>query len=330
MLRRLGVVAAVAWLSGGCLILNTGGTSQGSVRVTWLFPEGRTCADVNATQMQLTLSARSSGGSSLGPTLVACNAGSFVINHVREGDYVLQLDSVNPENVIEYSATANVLVTGSHETDLGQVTLTALLGELIVDWQFERVNPAAPTQDCTLAGVSHVQVVVTDSGGTEVYSAVPECESGPAGARNLEAGRYYVSLYALYYLSMVPFIIYQARDIPVDVTLQQTADLGLQTLTQVTDNFGNLNVSWSFSGGGTCTSTGVSQLTVNIYRGAGTTVEDTFTAACNASPTVRHTFVPGDWRVEISGTGTGGAYHGTSTVNVAPGQTANAPVTLAL
>lgn len=326
-MRRVALLTA-ALAAGGCLIINNAG-GQGSVRVAWVFPENRTCAQAGATQVQLTLSPRASGGSNLSPTLVDCAGSNYTINNVREGEYTLQIDSVNTQNVIEYTASVNVLVVGGKQTDLGQVTLGRLLGELTVDWQFQMTAPATPTQECARAGVKDVQVVIDDATGATVFNDAWDCLQGPAAIGNLQAGSYRVSLYGLYYQSTVPFQIYELTGIPADVTLEHTTALGLQTLQMNTANFGDINVSWTLPGGETCASSGLGDLTVSIFRDTVVTADDTFTAACTVGELPAHRGAPGRWRVDMTGTGTGSvAYTGSITVDVAPTMTANAPVVL--
>ena len=327
VVRVLTVVAAVA-LQAGCLIINTGG-NQGSVRLAWSCAENLDCAAAGVRDVQITLTPRSTSGSSLSPTLASCNAGTFTITRVREGDYTLTLDGVNAQNVIEFTATTTVLVVGNSETNVGTINLGRLLGELRVDWQFDVVG-GTPSPDCAKAGVTDVQLVVDTLGGQNVFNDVVACVDGPGRIVNIDPGQYTLGMYGLTYFNMVPFPLYSLTGIPLNISQQDVVDLGVQLLAINTANFGNLNVSWVFPMGTTCAGAGVTQVNVAVYRPAATTPEDSFMADCTLGSTIRNTFAPGDWDVVVTAAGAGTTFRGEATQNVAPGQTVAVPVNLTL
>jgi hypothetical protein len=229
-----------------------------------------------------------------------------------------------------------VAIPGEAVTDVGVLVLPldehqyALVpGTLRVNWKFQNPAGGAALEDCSLAGVETIRLIMTPQGSaTPTFDQDTTCNQAGTDVINLSAGSYLLTVVGQgrYNNLVVPLYIIESQ--AVTIAPKEITDVGTVELALDASQFGNITVSWTFSDAGSCQSHGVSSLSVSLYRG--TTLEDTFTADCSVASTTRTTFVPGDHRITASGTGSDGTYSGEVPVaNVAPGQTASFNVSLA-
>lgn len=324
------LVLGTAQMLGGCLIIQNRGTTQGSLSFGWTLG-GAACTPAGVSQIQVTVTPRAAGGSAVAPFLVDCTLNRTTLSGLREGDYTLTLEGVDGQNVIQFDTSRTALVVAGGTTDLGTVDLLPLQGSLTVDWQFERPG-VAPTPVCLTAGVGDVEVLLKDNFGTTVFDELIPCDNGPSDIINLTPGSYSAEMtgWGTYNNLAVP--LYGAVVNGIMVTREMPANLGAVTLAINAAQFGNLDVAWTLPNQHTCAQSGLGSAVFNvaISRNGSTDVEDMFTADCTAVSAVRMQFVPGDWKVVITGTDSQSRpWRGERVGNVAPGQTQRIAVPLA-
>lgn len=321
-----GVLATAA--ASGCLIIDSRGATQGSMSMAWTFA-GQDCQAARVEDVQITVTPRTPGGTQVRPARVGCGQQGATLRGIREGEYVLTLEGISPDNVIQYDSVVNVLVVAGSNTDVGTVDLLPELATLTVDWQFERPG-ADPTRDCQRAGVVDVELELQDSLGATVFDDLIPCLDGPADIINLEPGTYSAAFTALGLYNMISVPLYTAVLNGVEVRRDTPATTGAVTLNINQQQFADLDIRWQLSGGQSCAQAGLGVLTVTVFKVGLAEQEDQFTADCTATNALRQTFVPGDYQVVVTGTGAGASlWRGELVRNVAPGQTLELTVPLA-
>jgi len=327
MNRIAGWAAAVALVAGsGCFFIGSGGSTTGKLTFRWSFAGQTDCNAAGVRDVRITVT---SGGTVVAPTVVACDNSAHEVGPLTEGEYRLKLEGLNQEGLPDYEVERTFVVLRGDNTDLGTVDLTLLYGTLLVDWKFDvpGIGMGMETPDCALAGVVDT-VVYIDDATTNVLTTDPQLCNSPIEIGNLAVGDYFVSVEAFGSYSNIPFRLYQVYNVPFTVTASLT-DLGQLLLSRNDENFGTMAISYTFEGGGTCTSNNVSTVVVEDFQGDITEPVATFEYACPASSSDLTLTVPGDHRVAMRAmSSTGVVWSGSTTVNVAFAQTVNVPVTL--
>lgn len=310
-----------------------GDATKGDITFLWSFGGEVTCEGAGVAEVDLEL-VDSTGATVLQQT-EDCYGGGLTIRDVDPGSYTLYLDAYSATNEYLFAGSRAVTVSAGQVSDLGELELDAVGGEgtLAFDVGFLYPSDMAETS-CAVAGVVDFDVVFVDENDEEIDYFTVECDGdGLEVLHPLASGdhRFFIDAFGRYMGD--PERLYLTDYIDVTITPDTTNDLGLLELYRDSNGFADIRVEPTLPMGETCATLGLTTLNVDIVRltADGDLVDyDNGMLDCTETFLEVDTFVPGSYRVDISGVGTAGTYIGTATLNAAPGMQTVSEVALVL
>jgi hypothetical protein len=170
-----------------------------------------------------------------------------------------------------------------------------------------------------------VRVIISDAGNAVVFDENIRCIDGPATIDNFDPGLYTIELYGLGSYRGGSVELYGSQPASFDIIAGDLTDLGMVTLGRYEDEFSDIQVNWSFGGNNSCSAVGVSSVTIDITRLGASDPEASITVPCTDEPQLFATFVPADYRVEVSAANN---WYGYLDLGLPPGQLADVTVQL--
>ena len=264
-----------------------------------------------------------------------CVGGGLQLLDFLEGRYDVEIDAFDRSSVLLYSGGFSIIVQGGEVNYAGTIVLEPMFdvppatGTAALFWSF--LYPTQrPTIDCALAGVHDVDVIVRplSANASEAFDSTLACTQEGVVLENLVEGSYSVQLAAYGSYHNDNLLLFASDEIAFDVVGGEDNDLGDIALPRHEENFGDFDITWSFSGD-TCATIGASEVTLVIQRQELSEPEDVVTVECSAAAVIRRTFVPGSYVVTASADGMGEMYMGAATVDLPPGSTAEVSLNLA-
>lgn len=318
-------IVGLGWSAlSGCIVYGHE-PLEGDITLRWSFAGETDCVYAGVDDVVVTIE----GNGEHFDAVITCPAGGGTFKNFNEGRYTVTLEGLDVEGNVAYAVTENAFVNGGDVENMGLVDLLPLgplppqAGSLTVDWSF--MYPAdAPTLDCGFAGVEYVRIIVSDSYNAVVFDQNIRCIDGPATIDNFDPGIYTVELYGIGSYRGNSVELYGAQPFSTDIVAGQTTVIdGAVPLYRYEDEFSDIQVNWSFGGNNSCSAVGISSVTIDITRLGATVPEVSETFACGAEPQLFHTFVPADYRVEVSAANN---WYGYLDLGLPPGQVADVTV----
>ncbi|MBN2358160.1 MAG: hypothetical protein JXR83_01820 [Deltaproteobacteria bacterium] len=303
----LGLLVLGGMSLSGCIVYGHDRPSKGDIKLRWSFAGETDCVYAGVDDVVVTIDGRSNGEHF--EAVISCPEGGGLFTNFIEGRYAVTLEGLNVAGEIAYAVTENAYVSGGTVENMGMVDLLPLgplppeTGSLSVDWSFMYPQNTA-TLNCAFAGVEYVRVIVSDAISAVVFDQSIRCIDGPATIDYFDPGQYTVELYGIGQYRGHSIELYGAQPFGIDILAGQLTVIDTPVaLYRYEEEFGDIQVSWSFGGNNSCSAVGVSSVTIDVTRLGATEPEATATVACSDEPQLFSTFVPADYRVEVSAPG---------------------------
>ncbi len=312
----------------GVLELDPVAVNAGALSLSWTFAgQNCTAASVDEVDVEI-LEDNGNGLERVYYNTFGCADAPVTITDLDAGDYTVYVDGYTAAGDWTYTLDTAATIDLGFTTPLGTVDLLPRSTGVSFTWSF--IYPTdAPESDCARAGADQVHVVLESTGGADGFSGSYACDPDVGGLEisPLAPGGYTLQLTAETTYNAAPLELYSLG--PQSVTVQNAMinNLGDLELPRVATNFANIDVSWTFDTGMCADIGGDGNVTVTFTRlidGGDDIVDETTTRPCDAGGTLINTFVPGDYRVDVSG----GSYSGSVTIDAAPGVNTAAAVSL--
>lgn len=328
------ITAALA-LGSGCLIVNDR-DDEGDIAFLWSFNGEPNCADAGVDSVVVTAY---QGQTIRYEEQVDCVGGGLTIRDFTPGDYDIVLQGLASDDFLLFEGADVVTVVANRTTDMGVIELgrpvnNGPVGEVQFAWVFQYPLDDSFESNCDRAGVIEVDVLLTPAAtnpGGETFSRSYNCTDDGVRIEDLPVGEYDLTLAGFGLYNNADIDLFASETIRV-VIIENDPDLvGDVRLLRIDENFADIDVNWLLPGNESCANLGITTIQFDIARAGSSVVDDSFTVNCDAAQTeVRENFVPGDYEIDATATGTGGTvYQGFFDANVQPGTTAEVDVPLA-
>lgn len=315
--RLLAAFLCLATASTGCIIIDndhdhdyppTG--SRGDVTFLWTFGNtaaGR-CSDYpEVKKVRVVIP----GETLLNGGIYACNTAGvdgITLRDFAPKGYTYTLEALDYENQVLFKGSGSFTVNGNQRVTVNLAPANSQSSYAYVSWRFP-ANTNSATPNCTQAGVTHVDVRIDDGEWTRLACADGSSVTGKSisspylapGSHSIEFVGVYVSgtTATPYYYTHGTLTTQAGSPVSVDYSLYAVGGMALRW--ELIDG----------SVGKTCAQAGLTQVAIHLYDEQrneyvyGTTGD---VQSCVGAPIIYRFLRPGNYKVFIEGTGTGGTY----------------------
>jgi hypothetical protein len=262
------------------------GEDEGKILVAWGFEGAASCAEAKVAFVQIRVESAETGAVEFDGTF-DCADGSALLTGFQPGTFTVVLKGLDSGGYTRYE-TSLLAEVASGTTNLGQVALDFILGNITFSWSFNGV------EDCGTVGVSDVQIVVLDAQEQAVFNEIAPCDDGGVKIADFVRGLYTLALYGL---DVAGERLYQAT-VPLWINMGDN-EFGTVDLKSIT-TYGTVSFTWTFDGGLDCGAAGVASVEILLASPGGQTVFSD-TPACAAPGYTISNLEPGYYDLRLVG-----------------------------
>jgi hypothetical protein len=316
--RLLAAFLCLTAASTGCIVIDNDHdhdhdhppAQRGDVTFLWTFGStgaGR-CSDYpEIKKVRITIPGETlhNGG------IYACSTSGtdgITLHDFAPKSYTYTIEGLDYDNQPLYKGSGAFTVNGNVREDINLTPISSPTSYAYVSWRFP-ANTNSSNPNCTQAGVTHVDVRIDSGEWTRLGCAEGASASGQSiespylapGTHTIEFVGVYVSGSAAtpYYYGSGTLTTQAGNPVSADYSLWAVGGMALRW--ELIDG----------DGGNTCTQAGLTQVAIHLYDEQrdeyvyGTTGD---VQRCDGAPIIYRFLRPGNYKVIVEGSGSGGVY----------------------